>query len=410
MSDFPPRNRLSRTTTLAVAGLGVTQIVGWGSTYYLLTLLGGPIAADLGFNPALVAAGLSIMLVLGAVLGPVAGRAMDTRGARPMMALGSLLAAAGLLALSQAAGVLSYLGAWLVIGLAAPLILYPAAFTALTQVAPGEARQSITWLTLPGGLASTVFWPLTHWLLNIWHWRTICLAYALIHLLVCLPLHLAVIRRASAEVVAAAEAAHKAIGLPVAARRRAALLFAAALAFNSLLVTGLLNQFVTVMHAIGQPAQWVVTLGMTFGIAQTSARIIDLITGARLDALRLGVAVAAGFPLAYGLLLIAPGAAVAGFGFAVLLGMSNGVWTIVRGAVVLRLFGVAGYGENLGTVIVAQGLAAAAAPMVFAALVDTLGAYAALAFSTVVALMGLVAMVALLRHAGASELAARDQG
>ncbi|HRK23543.1 MAG TPA: MFS transporter [Beijerinckiaceae bacterium] len=397
----------NRVTWVAIGGLGITQIIGWGSTYYLLTLLGRPIATELGLSQAFVSAGLSLMLIMGAVFGPVAGRAMDQRGARPVMALGSLIASAGLVALAFVRGPVGYMAAWFVIGLSAALILYPAAFTALTQIAPHQARRAISWLTLPGGLASTVFWPLTEALLTIMDWRSICLFYAALNLCVCLPLHLAVIRRDPAAADQQDESGPLPQGLPADARRMAFLLFAAALALNSLLVTGLLNHFIAIMRDFGQPAQAAVAIGMVFGLSQTSARILELISGARTDPLMLGVAVAAGFPLAFAAMMVAPASLVAGMAFAVILGMCNGLWTIVRGAMVLRLFGVAGYGENLGTIIVAQGLAAGVAPILLASLMEIAGVYAAFVACGLVSATALVAMVLLFRHARRVEAAAR---
>ncbi|NJR42380.1 MAG: MFS transporter [Akkermansiaceae bacterium] len=34
-----------------------------------------------------------------------------------------------------------------------------------------EARRAITHLTLIAGFASTLFWPLTGWMIGIWGWR-----------------------------------------------------------------------------------------------------------------------------------------------------------------------------------------------------------------------------------------------
>jgi len=391
--------RFDTTTRLAIAGLGVTQIISWGSTYYLLSILGAPISRELGLSPAVVSAGLSIMLVMGAVFGPAAGRVMDRQGARLVMATGSFVAAAGLVALSFAQGLVSYVLAWLIIGLSSPLVLYPAAFTALTQIAPSQARRAITFLTLPGGLASTVFWPLTEWLLTGLDWRAICQLYAVLNLALCLPLHLIVIRPGHETASAAASAAATGAGLPERARRVAFLLFAAALALNALLVTGMLNQFMVMMQSLGQSPQNAVAFGMVFGMSQTSARVLELAGGARFDMLRMGLAVSFGFPAAVLFLVVAPGSAWAGLLFAIVLGASNGLWTIVRGALVLRLFGVKGYGENLGTVIVAQGLAAAAAPVVLAGVLDGAGSGAALAFLATVSGLALVAMASLFRHA-----------
>lgn len=394
-----PAPPLGRPVLLAIAGLGVTQIIGWGSTYYVLTIIGGAISRDLAISPALVSGGLSLLLLLGALTGPYAGRFMDRHGARPAMAAGSVVAATGLGLLAISAGAASYIAAWLVIGLSAGLILYPAAFTALTQAAPGNARRAITLLTLPGGLASTVFWPLTSYLGTFLDWRSICLVYAGLNLLICLPVHLLLLpRTGSGAVVTQVTGSPGPEGLPEAARPRAFLLFAGMLALNALLVTGLLNQILALLTALGRTPEQAVLFGMVFGISQLSARVVDLLAAHRTDALRTAVAVAVGFCLSMAMLAFAGVSLPAALLFAVLLGASNGVLTIVRGTLVLELFGIRGYGEKFGTITVAQGIAGAIGPVVFSALLSVAGPRAAVAFCLATAMLGLVAMLALFRH------------
>lgn len=391
---------LDSTAWRAIAGLGITQIIGWGSTYYLLTILGRPIAESLAISPTLAFSGMSILMVLGAIIGPFSGRFMDMNGAKPAMAGGSVLAAIGLALLSLAQGPVSFVLAWIVIGATSPLILYPAAFTALTQVTPTNARRAITMLTLPGGLASTVFWPLTTALAGVYDWRSICLIYAALHLLVCLPLHLAVLPQFDGpqdrKDIGAAQGSE---GLPQEARPRAFVLFAIMLALNSMLVTGVLNQFMAFLLDLGQTQQNAVMLGIFFGFAQLSARLTEMVTGQRFDALSVGVAVCVGYALSLAGLVLAGASPVSGMLFAILFGASNGILTIVRGALVLHLFGVTGFGEKLGTLTVAQGLAGASAPIILSTILTAFGGTAAAAFCFAIATLALVAMLALFRHA-----------
>ena len=67
--------------------------------------------------------------------------------------------------------------------------LYDAAFAALVQVTPTRGRRAISYLTLFGGFASTVFWPIGYALNASVGWRTTLLASAAVNLLVCMPLH-----------------------------------------------------------------------------------------------------------------------------------------------------------------------------------------------------------------------------
>ncbi|MGO8610178.1 MFS transporter, partial [Rhizobium johnstonii] len=56
-----------------------------------------------------------------------------------------------------------------------------------------EARSAITALTLIGGFASTLCWPLSAFLVAHLGWRGTCFAYAGLHLAVTLPLFLVLI-------------------------------------------------------------------------------------------------------------------------------------------------------------------------------------------------------------------------
>lgn len=390
---------IDRTLWRAIVGLGITQIIGWGSTFYLLTILARPISADLDLSPEVAAGGMSVLMIVSAVLGPFAGQMMDLHGAKRVLAVGSIIAAAGLILLSQATGMASYALAWFVIGASNAMILYPAAFTALTQIAPDKARHSITMLTLPGGLASTVFWPLTSQLLDVMSWRGICVCYAALQIAVCLPIHLFGLPAGGGKNRLPDHAKKIVPGLPHAARARAFVLFSAVLALNALLFTGVLNQFTTFMGSLGYGTEVVLACSMLFGIAQVSARLVEMIFGGNYDPLRGTVAFTFGTVVAMALLGVGSPLPAAAVAFAVLFGACGGLLTISRGTLVVVLFGSEGYGQMSGKLAVAYGIAGAAAPVVLSNIIARAGANYALIFCLCVAAAMFIAMLALFRHA-----------
>lgn len=392
----------------AIAALGVTQIIGWGSVYYLLTILAPPIGRDLGLSPGATALGMSLLTLVSAAAGPYAGRMMDLHGAGPVMAAGSGIAAAGLGLLSQAGGPVGYYLSWLVIGVSCAMILYPAAFTALTQAAPDRARRAITLLTLPGGLASTVFWPLTTALLNAYDWRTICLIYAGLNLFVCLPLHLFAIPPGGTRHALPDEPKTVVAGLPDALRKRAFVLFATVLALNAVLVVGTLNQFTVFLDRLGHAPNIVLLCSMLFGISQVSARIVEIATGGRYDPLPGSLLIISGYVASLAILGLFSPASWAAIAFAVAFGAANGLFTINRGALVLHLFGSTGYGHMSGKVSVAHGIAGAAAPVLVASVIGAGGGMAGLIFLLGIATASVVAMAMLFRHASAPSNASRE--
>jgi hypothetical protein len=68
--------------------------------------------------------------------------------------------------------------------------LYDPAFSMLGRIYGQSARSLITAVTLFGGFASTVCWPLTAYLEARLGWRGTCVAYGLLQLSFALPIHL----------------------------------------------------------------------------------------------------------------------------------------------------------------------------------------------------------------------------
>ena len=180
---------------VVITALGITQILAWGSSYYLLAVLGRPIAADTGWSLFIVVGGLSLGLLAGGLASPFIGRTIDAKGGRPVLAASSLLLGLGLALLGSAHHLAIYVAAWLILGIGMGSGLYDAAFATLGRAFGGEARRAIVSLTLWGGFASTVCWPLTAWLLDAYGWRGACFVYATVQLGFSLPVHLLLMPR-----------------------------------------------------------------------------------------------------------------------------------------------------------------------------------------------------------------------
>lgn len=379
--------RLRKNAMLArIVPLGLAQIIGWGTTFYMTGVLGDPIATETGWSRALVFAGITLGLVVSSALSSWAGRAIDREGGARVMSLGVVAAAAGHVGLALARSEWAYLAAWALIGVAMRLTLYDAAFPALVQVVPpGRGRIAISYLTLFGGFASSVFWPVGHLLAGALGWRTTMWVYAGLDLIVCLPLiRVALVayrpRPADAPVEAAAAAAHLEPEPPHAhlegkARNRALLLFGTAMSLNSFVWGATMAHIVALLQSTGVNAGSAVALAALMGVAQVTARAWDTFVARGLSALKLGQIALAMLPFAL-LALFVPGPPLArALAFPILLGLTNGLATIVRGAVPLALFGSEGFGALLGRLAAPQLLMNAIAPMLFAALIERTSLY-----------------------------------
>jgi MFS family permease len=172
-----------------VARLGCAQTLAWASTYYLPAMLAVPMARDLGVATSMVFAAFSLALIVSALLGPLAGRAIDRHGGRPVLVGTNLWFAASLAGMGMAQGPVGLFAAWALMGVAMGSGLYEAAFATLVRLYGQGARGAITGITLIAGFASTVGWPLSAWMELQWGWRGACFGWAALHLLVGLPLN-----------------------------------------------------------------------------------------------------------------------------------------------------------------------------------------------------------------------------
>lgn len=378
--------------------LGITQIIGWGTTMYAPAILASPIVADTGWARTDVFAAFSASLVVGAVLARPAGRLIDRHGGRAALAAGSGLTALGLGLAAMAPSLPVYFAAWVVLGVAMRLILYEAAFATLAGAGGNDARRAISLLTLYGGLASTVFWPVGFELNGLFGWRATFAIYAALNLFVCLPLHAFFLPAAGPAGVPGepvAVALENRAGVLVGRERKIALV-TLTLAFVLLMYvnSALAAHVIDILAAFGLSHESAVATASLRGIGQVAGRIWEIVFAGALHPLAL-TALAIGLtPLALATLLLPLGIAGAIL-FAFGQGVSNGLVTIARGVAPLVLFGQAGYGATIGAMAAPVLLATALAPALYAALIELYGHPVAMLTNIVAATLGLI-MVALL--------------
>ena len=376
------RARLADPMFAAICALGVGQITAWGTTYYCLGVLAGPISADTGWSRSLVFFGFTIALLSMGVVSVWAGRLIDRYGARTVMVLGTLLVALGLFALSMVRSEAAYLAIWAFLGAGMRLVLYDAAFAALVQVAPSRGRMAISYLTLFGAFASSVFWVIGHYLNELLGWRQTLAAFAAIHLVVCLPLNwfgLAWRETENRSTTPAEKARAARDGAPLAGRARsmALALFALVMSLNGFVFGVMSVHLVPLLEATGLTVAAAVWIASLKGFAQFSGRVVEIFFGSNLRAITVGRIAIGVLPLSFVVLLMARGNLHAILAFTLVMGAAQGVITIVRGAVPLALFGPNGYGAVLGLIATPVVVVNATAPTIFAMIVERWGWQAA---------------------------------
>lgn len=347
---------------MTVVVLGVTQIIAWGSIYYAFALLVGPLARATGSEESVVVGAFSVSLLLAGLVSAPVGRWIDRFGGRNIMVAGSVLAGALLLALAHVQSATQLYLVWAGLGLAMAATLYDPAFAVLAQVFQDRQRKAITALTLFGGFASTVFWPLTQWLIDTQGWQGALLVLGGLNLLVCAPLH--------AMLPGSRPSAHRE-GAPVPVDQGLAAVWrdpafywlCAAFTGNALVFSAMSVHLIPLLQGKGLSASQAAWVGAMIGPMQVLGRVLEYAFLSRVQASRVGLLAMWMLPVSLGLLAVAGPQLGALAVFALLYGMGNGVMTIVRGAVPAELYGREHYGAVNGAMATPVLIAKAAGPL-----------------------------------------------
>jgi hypothetical protein len=268
--------------------------------------------------------------------------------------------------------------------------LYDAVFAALGRLYGSEARGAITNLTLFGGFASTVCWPLSAFMIDHVGWRVACLIYAGLHLAVALPLQMAVVRQAPARV-----APDKQEGKPHQPAEPSRIenetlifaLLAVVLSISAGIGSIVIVNFMIFLQARGMDYAVAVSLGTLFGPAQVGARVVERLFGNRYHPI--WTMIASCSLMAIGLIMLL------GY-FPILLliillyGAGYGISWIGRGTLPLALFGPLRFPRLMGKLAFPSLIVQAAAPSAGAWLIEASGANVTIGVLTVLALINVV--------------------
>jgi MFS family permease len=353
---------------IVVVALGATQTIAWASSYYMPAILGRPIASALSMPTSVFFGLFSGALLLSAAVGPPVGRLIDRQGGRGLLAASNLVIGAGLLILAAAQGITGLAIAWAVLGVGIGMGLYDPAFAALTWLYGHGARNSITGITLIAGFASTIGWPLSALLLHEWGWRSACLVWAGLNMLMAAPLNwLSIPRHGIPEPLLEAQKETLAAAPPRGAMSILVFFFAASWFVQGAMAAHLPG----LLQAAGASSVAAIAAASLVGPAQVGARIVEFgllrsfhpISSARLASVLHPIGAA--FLVVFG----APGIVA----FALLHGAGNGMITIAKGTLPLAVFGPQGYGLRSGLLSAPARTLQAAAPFLFGLLLDGAG-------------------------------------
>ena len=367
MSDQPMQAPLPINLRL-VGWLSLAQLISWGSIFYTFALVMAPVERDLGLSRAESSLAFSLALLVEGLLAYPVGRWIDRGHERVVMTGGSVLAGVCLLLQGSVTGMVGFYAVWAGLGAAMAATLYAPAFAVVTRRFPNDFRRAIILMTFLGGLASTVFIPLTAWLMALWGWRHAFIALAALHLLVCAPLHWLTLRGAPrpGPRVAAAD--------PQAVKGVTDFIFSAPFLLIGVFVVLLMAvtvalpaHMVSLLRENGLREVWVIAIPAGIGVIQVLGRLLLYFFEHHVDPHLANRLIPCLIPLGLLALLAAPLSADGPVGavllFVLLYGLGNGMLTIVKGTAIAQYVNRDHVATLNGALGLPLALARAAAPL-----------------------------------------------
>ncbi len=377
MSRLQPAQRYDRRV---VGWLSLAQLVTWGSVFYTFALLMEPVERELGLTRAQSALGFSLMLGVDGLLAYPVGRWIDRGHERAVVTTGSLLIALGMALHTLVDGLLSFYAVWMVLGAGLAASAYNPVFAVVTRRYPLDFRRAIITLTFLGGLASTVFIPLTAWLIEAFGWRAAVGVIAVLPLVVCVPIHLLVLRNAPRPAAPAASTARDDSEREAAERAR--LMRSAPYLLVTFFVVAMMGvvaalpaHMVSLLREAGLPPAWVVVVPASIGVIQVVGRFLLFVMERGGDTRRANLWIPLLIPLGLAALLASQGRIALALLFVMLFGLGNGMVTIVKGTAVAQYVSRTQVGALNGAMGVPIALARACAPWLMGLMWSPEGGY-----------------------------------
>ncbi len=379
----------------AIPILGVTQIIAWGTLFYPPVLTLPAIAAERGWSLSFTMAGFSFGLLVAGLAAPFVGSSIDRYGGHSVLPVGSLIAAAGLIALVNVSHPAAYIAVWAVLGVALAASLYDPAFATLGRIFGAGARRPITLLTFFGGFASTVSWPITYFLMEVAGWRGAYTAYAIVLACFCAPILAFTLPREKAKAGRLLDGTKVPKTKHVKAAGFAFFIVIASFAAYAFVPSALSAHMLSMFEQLGLDKGTAVLIGTLFGPAQVSARLCEFIFARNLHPLNIARFAVGLLIFAFVVLAMLGVSTPVAIAFAIMFGVTNGLITLARGSVPLALFGAKGYGSIIGRIAGPSLILQAAAPLIMALVIERLspvGGFALVAGVVVLSLFGFLAV------------------
>jgi cyanate permease len=310
------------------------------------------------------------------------------------MTAGSCIGVVLVLAWAAVNTLLVFYFVWAAIGIVMATVLYEPAFAVVTVWFDRNRVRALTALTLIAGFSSTVFLPLSAWMVEVQGWRPALVSLAVILAVGTIPAHALLLRHRPEDLGlhpdghatprSTADRPARASLTPGAAFRDPTFRWVTlAFCLSTAVAFGAQVHLVPILLERGFTPIVAATLAGLIGAMQVLGRVVMAPFAGRVSLRSLSVVVLAIQPVALLVLLLVPELAGV-LGFVVLFGAAKGCLTLVRPAFVADLYGPAHYASIAGVLAFAVTLAQATAPLGAGVAYDAIGQYDPILWALVV--------------------------
>jgi MFS family permease len=375
LSGTPPRPPATYNRRL-VGWLSLAQLIAWGSVFYTFALLMEPVEQELGLTRAQSSLAFSLALLAEGLFAYPVGRLIDRGRERLALTGGSILVGVCLLLHSVVHSAAAFYAVWIGLGAGLAATLYTPVFAVVTRRYPADFRRAIITLTFLGGLASTVFIPLSAWLIRAIGWREALWVLAALNLLVCAPIH-AIQLRGAPHAPAPDTKLGKRDTSASTYLRSAPFLLIGVFGVGMMGVTAALPaHMISLLRGNGLAETWVIAIPASIGALQVLGRLLLFFFEHHFDLHLANRLIPTLIPLGLIALLAGAGHPWAALLFVLFYGMGNGMLTIVKGTAIAQYVNREHVASLNGALGVPIAIARAVAPLLLGVLWSREAGYA----------------------------------
>lgn len=342
---------IERQQLRLVTYLSISQLISWGTLYYAFTLFVDPLHSTFGWSTSEINTALTIGFVTWASAAPFAGTALDRFGGSTVMSFGSAMGIISLLIWAFSTSLYMLYGAWFLMGIAMASALYKPAFYVLTMAYPNQYKKVITWLTLAGGFASTIFIPLIELAITTIGWHYSLLAMSGCNLFIALPIHMWKLPNHK-NIDQSDTQKHKILDFDLFKEKefKVQTFWGLNLWFIILnsVTTSITFLLIPLLSEIGTAHGIIIFSFSMIGPMQVIGRFSMMWFDENLHALKIGSVVTFLAPVGIGFAVLFPQSLIALMLFAIFFGTAKGIMTIIKGTIVAEQMNFSVYARTNG--------------------------------------------------------------